>query len=180
MKNKGFTLLELLVVGLIVSILAGIALPQYKRTIEKSKAAQALSIIRSIASAQQDYYLANGVYATKFDNLSIEIPWTGNTKIYTGNESTDTRSNEDWSMQIYSYTNQYSLFIGRIKGPYKGASFEWRSFSSADPSTTNHIMCHEQLAGGIIFTKKAGDYCEKIMQGKLENSFFYGRQYSLP
>lgn len=54
MKNKnGFTLIELLVVVLIIGILASVALPQYNLAVEKSKVAEAMSVIKSIAQARK-------------------------------------------------------------------------------------------------------------------------------
>jgi len=83
MKNKqAFTLIELLVVVLIIGILAAVALPQYQRAVEKSRATQAFTIVKSLAEAQERYFLANGEYATSFDSFDIEIP--GTDAIYNG------------------------------------------------------------------------------------------------
>ncbi len=77
MKNKqAFTLIELLVVVLIIGILAAVALPQYQKTVEKARMSEAVSLVRTIANANQVFYLANGRYAdmTELSSLDIEIP----------------------------------------------------------------------------------------------------------
>lgn len=75
MKNtKAFTLIELLVVVLIIGILAAVALPQYQKTVEKARAAEALMLVKAIATANKTYYLANGEYATDIETLDIEVP----------------------------------------------------------------------------------------------------------
>ncbi len=74
--KKGFTLIELLVVVLIIAILAAIALPQYRKSVEKTVIAEAVENLRSIAQANQRYYMAVGAYAgaNDIDSLDITIP----------------------------------------------------------------------------------------------------------
>ena len=51
-EQRGFTLLELLMVVIIIAILASIALPQYFRVTERSRTAQALQLLSSIRGSQ--------------------------------------------------------------------------------------------------------------------------------
>lgn len=63
--NKGFTLIELLVVVLIIGILAGVALPQYEKSVMKSRMAAAVPIAKSIKDNLTMFHLSNGRYPTR-------------------------------------------------------------------------------------------------------------------
>ncbi len=52
---KGFTLLEMLVVVLMIGILSAVALPQYQKSVEKARAAEAVLIGKALQDAMQRY-----------------------------------------------------------------------------------------------------------------------------
>ena len=73
-SKRAFTLIELLVVVLIIGILSAIALPQYERTVLRSRYVQGQVLVESIYTAEQVYYMANGKYADDIDDLDISVP----------------------------------------------------------------------------------------------------------
>ena len=73
MHKKGFTLLELLVVVLIIGILASVALPQYKIAVAKSRIATVTPLMNTIRQAEESYYMANGVYTPLIGNLDVSF-----------------------------------------------------------------------------------------------------------
>ncbi|MBQ2312797.1 MAG: prepilin-type N-terminal cleavage/methylation domain-containing protein, partial [Elusimicrobiaceae bacterium] len=73
-NKKGFTLLELLVVVLIIGILAAIAMPQYRRAVLKSRLSAGIPLTESLFQAEQAYYLAHDEFSKDIDALDFEVP----------------------------------------------------------------------------------------------------------
>ena len=183
--NKAFTLIELLVVVLIIGILAAVALPQYQKAVEKSRAAQAFAMLKTVYNAAEAYHLANGTYATSFDELSVDIPWTGTQGWTNGNP---TRSGSDWAVQLYnnSLGTEPAVTVGRLRGKYRGAGFfvYLKDISLGDKTLQGGVTyCAERVMNGDInFSAEDNSYCGQIFKGVLLNSNTSGplRYYSLP
>lgn len=174
----GFTLIELLVVVLIIGILASVAMPQYNKAVEKSRATQSLAILKSLYAAQETYYMANGSYATSFDELDLSVPWTGTTKWFTLGH--DTRANENWSLQIYNDgMGNCAIYLGRISGEYKGAGFTI-GLSGNNGQDNGVLFCGERKSIGISYEKEAGSYCVQIFGGTKVFEDPGLRRYRLP
>jgi len=59
--KKGFTLIELIIVIVVVGVLSTIGVTQYARAIEQSRQAEARTILAMLYSEAMEYYKENGV-----------------------------------------------------------------------------------------------------------------------
>jgi type IV pilus assembly protein PilE len=71
---RGFTLLEIMIVVVIVGILAAIVLPSYQNQMRKSRRASAESHLMDVAARQQQYLMDNRQYAANLSTLGITTP----------------------------------------------------------------------------------------------------------
>ena len=67
----GFTLIELLVVVLIIGILAAMALPQYFKAVERTRMAEAITLMDSVVKAQRRKLMQTNRYADDFRGLDV-------------------------------------------------------------------------------------------------------------
>src|SRR5690554_262503 len=81
-NHKGFTLIELMIVVVIVGILSSIALPSYQQYVRKANRADGMSAIQMILDAQERYYADHIKYTTTLSDLGVTFsPPEGHYKI---------------------------------------------------------------------------------------------------
>lgn len=85
-QTKGFTLIELMIVVMIVSILAMVAIPAYQGQVTSARRGDAQAVLLSLSNAMERYYTQNNTFAGAalgaggiFPN---EAPLDGSSKYY--------------------------------------------------------------------------------------------------
>lgn len=63
-KQRGFTLLELMIVVLVIAVLAGIALSSYTKQVRKSRRAESKQALLDMTLRQEKYRSNNATYAS--------------------------------------------------------------------------------------------------------------------
>ena len=114
--KKGFTLIEMLVVVLIIGILAGIALPQYTNAVRKARVAEAKITLRAWIDATDRAILANGI-ENVWDAIDVDIQM--NTK--------------NWS-----FTIEECIEGDDLGGCYADAQPQWESGYSIEFYSVNY------------------------------------------
>jgi prepilin-type N-terminal cleavage/methylation domain-containing protein len=75
-NRKGFTLIELMIVVVIIGILAAIAIPKFNQASARAKEKEADGILKQIYTLQNTYFAEHGAYATSYGSPGLtQVGW---------------------------------------------------------------------------------------------------------
>ena len=140
-KNAGFTLIELLVVVLIIGILSAVALPQYQKTVLKSRTSEAWTNLSALHTAVKLYCLENpDGDSVSLEDLSVEVKDSKNFKYdvsYTSCKYDSYSLSATWQGE-----GKFSLgFSSRLGRQCKGEKCKDLGFSSSSYDLGFRCFC---------------------------------------
>jgi type IV pilus assembly protein PilE len=107
--RKGFTLIELIVVVIIIAILASFAVPQYITSIERAKKAKAENALGIIAQAEKMYRAENDTYVNFASGAA-------DATLGSYVELDEVDNDTDWNYQVTGATTTAFLAIATRSG----------------------------------------------------------------
>lgn len=131
--QKGFTLLELLIVVAVIAILAAIAIPQYQDYSSKAKLSRVASAVDPLKLAVAGFYHEYG----GFSGLTQDN-WTS-----LGLSSTPTPTNEISAYSIAAGTGAIKVTLQNVKSGINGSTLTWT------PDTTGATVIKWQVASSL-------------------------------
>lgn len=73
-KQKGFTLIELMIVVAVIGVLSAIAIPQYQKYVAKAEVAAALSTMTGVKTNVEAYTVEYGAFPSAALSAAIGVP----------------------------------------------------------------------------------------------------------
>ena len=151
--KRGFTLIELLVVVLIIGILSAVALPQYRKAVEKSRLTELLLNNKAIEDALDMAVLENGGFVSVSAKDLVDLSggsWEGS-EYYTNNFEY-----AGWCTSTYCTTEHYKLPAGdspyafqTFKGNYGTENYtDWHRVCITEKTELGRYICKSLASQG--------------------------------
>ncbi len=153
----GFTLIELLVVVLIIGILAAMALPQYFKAVERSRMAEAVTLVDSIVKAQRRKFMQTNRYARNFEGLDVSPKGATADLYFTKGDPRTGRGGNGFEIALGNsdFTDSQVLAQRVVDGDYIHRSLQYR-YTLSRYYQSDNVSCFGHNAAG---KELCADFC---------------------
>jgi prepilin-type N-terminal cleavage/methylation domain-containing protein len=70
-RRRGFTLIELMIVVMIIGLLAAIAIPRFTHVKQKARVATMQTALKNLGQAEETFFAEHGEYTASLDSLNF-------------------------------------------------------------------------------------------------------------
>ena len=163
----GFTLIELLVVVLIIGILAAMAMPQYFKAVERSRMAEAVTLMNSITQAQRRKFMQTNRYANEFEGLDVSPKGATGRMYFTKGDPVTGAGGNGFRMTLPingSFRSSYMNAVRMVDGNYRHPSLQYqyaleRYYQSDNVSCRGYNQAGQELCADFCGTDTPAGYC---------------------
>jgi Tfp pilus assembly protein PilE len=129
--KPGFSLVELAILAAIIGGMAAFALPRFRATVERSKAAEAFSYLAFVQAAQDRYHARQSTYAKNLEDLDIKLKAPSNFLLGSIGAGNTGHLKDSWTLSL----TRFGASAGY--GEYT-VTFDEKGFDGEDSTIVDH------------------------------------------
>jgi len=139
-RQRGVTLMELMIVVAIISMIAAFAYPSYTQYVVNTKRTAATSTLLQIADRQQQFFMDNKSYTGDLTNLGFSA-----NPLYVSDDGNSVAAGDADAVYLFSLVNVGATTYTAIAAPLTG---QLKRDSECGSLTLNQAGARDALGGG--------------------------------